>query len=76
MVYINNQLERGKSKLDPKEFRGLYINKIYSYQDFSPKTTRIPSSAFIGSAHFSPKADVFCNSMVKTVHPFDTVGNT
>jgi hypothetical protein len=27
-------LEKGKSKLDPKEFRTLYINKNYSNQDF------------------------------------------
>lgn len=31
---LQQWLEKGKSKLDPKEFRTLYINKNYSNQDF------------------------------------------
>ena len=40
LAYITNQLEKGKSKLYPKEFRDLYINKIYSYQDFGRVSAR------------------------------------
>ena len=40
LTYLVNQLEKGKSKLDPKEFRDLYIKKIYSYQDFGRVSAR------------------------------------
>lgn len=40
LTYISNHLEKGKSKLDPKEFRDLYIKKIYSYQDFGRVSAR------------------------------------
>jgi hypothetical protein len=39
--YINNQLEKSRSKLNPKEFRDLYIKKIYSYQGFGRENNRI-----------------------------------
>lgn len=34
LTTIQTLLDKGKSKLDPKEFRTLYINKNYSNSDF------------------------------------------
>ena len=34
LITIQTWLDKGKSKLDPKEFRTLYINKNYSNSDF------------------------------------------
>ena len=34
LIVLQSWLDKGKSKLDPKEFRTLYINKIYSNQDY------------------------------------------
>ena len=34
LITIQTWLDKSKSKLDPKEFRTLYINKNYSNSDF------------------------------------------
>lgn len=34
LTFIGTQMEKNRSKLDPKEFRTLYINKNYSNTDF------------------------------------------
>lgn len=35
LTILRGWIEQGKSKLDPKEFRTLYINKNYSNTDFT-----------------------------------------
>ena len=42
--FTQNLVEKSRSRLDPKEFRRLYIYKTYNNADYKPKTQKVGNS--------------------------------